>query len=885
VLTTLTHLASRIRALFRSRQLDEELEQELQSHLDMLTEDNVRRGLPLDEARREARLRIGSTDSLKESHREVRAMPTVDAMVQDVRFACRVIGKDRWFSLAVIAVLALGIGANAVGFTIVNTGFLKGMPLLDSDRLATPCRQVQAGPTCSIPYSEFETWRAGSSSFSNIEAYDGDVLNISDDRAFPEQVRGVFITPDLLGTLGLEPILGRNFVPSDNSKGAEPVVIIAHRLWQARFGGDPKVLGRVMRINGQPATIIGVMPERMNFPENHDLWAPWVPFHSESNDNRLDVVGKLRPGVTLEQAAAELTVISKRLAAAHPDASEDLVAIHVESFTEQSVGGGARTMFTLVMGGVSFLLLIACANVANMLLARSGYRAQEIAIRMTLGATRWRIVRQFLVESLLLGFIAGAVGLVLAGAGVHLFESVLQDSDKPYWLVFTIDYTVAGYIAAICVVTGAIFGVAPALQVTRVENVAASKENERGSLGSRRTRRLSSVLVVTELTLAVVLLAGAGLMTRSFFKLYSVQLGFNADDLVMFGMDLLEPTYRTAEDVRVFSEELESRVASIPGIESAAVTSGVPPQDRVERLLEIERPAPAPQEQPRFVSTAAITPSFLDVLGIPVIRGRNFTRTDGEPGAETVLINQRLADEFFPGEDPIGKRLRFTARRQTPDAPPQVWRTVIGVTPTIRQGSVRDAYLNAVVYVPFRQEPDNGAYLLVRSRLPLGAISNAVRSEVQAIDRNQPLRPAQTLEQWMARDRWLYRVFGGVFGILAIIALTLSSAGLYAVVAYAVMQRTNEIGLRMAVGAQRHEVVWLVLKRGLLQLGMGLAVGLAGALALSQVFVDFLVDIRPTDPGTLAAITFTLTIVCISACLLPARRAARIDPLVALHRE
>jgi predicted permease len=537
-------------------------------------------------------------------------------------------------------------------------------------------------------------------------------------------------------------------------------------------------------------------------------------------------------------------------------------------------------MFVVMMGAGCFVLLIACANVANLLLSRAGYRTREMAVRLSLGATRWRLVRQLVLESLVLGFIGGILGLLLASAGVSLFEAALQNgTGKPYWLIFAVDYRVVAYVAAICIGTAMLFGLAPALQLSKTASSDALKENARGSHGGRRITIWSSALVVTELTLAVVLLTGAGLLARSFVKMYSLNLGFAPDNLVMFGTDLLGNDYENPDAKRAFVDQLESGVAAIPGVEAAAVTTAVPPRHRTEAPLEIEG------QEPRLVSVVAITPRFFETLGVPLLRGRGFTARDGDAGAETVLVNERLAAQLFPGEDPLGKRVRFASRRPAAGRPPEAWRTIVGITPTIRQGSLQGGYLNAVVYTPYRQQPDGGAYLLVRSKLSPGAVSDAVRRTVRGIDPGQPLRPVQTLEQWMASERWPFRVFGGLLVILAIIALVLSSVGLYAVMAYAVANRTQEIGVRMAVGAQPRQVAWLVMRRGLWQLAIGLTLGTAGAFGLSRVLVGLLVDIQPGDPATVAGIAILLTTVSIAACLVPARRATRVDPTVALRSE
>jgi putative ABC transport system permease protein len=886
--TAFKHITARFRAFLGRADLDRDFDQELDSHVAMLTEDNIQRGMMPEEARRAALIRVGGRASLKEQHRDARGLAALETVVQDLRFSFRLIASERWFSAAAIVALALGIGVNATGFTIVNAAFLRGLPFEDAGRLYMLSWQPREGRRASVSQAELQDWRAQSRAFSGIAAFTDDAMNISDDRTWPQEVRGAQLTANAFDVLRQQPLLGRAFAPENERTGAEPVVIIGYDLWKNRYGSDPNVLGQTLRVNGQPATIIGVMPEGMKFPvENAELWVPFIPTAAQKQRSArpLGVFGRLNGNATRAAAQTELNGIAQRLAAAYPETNKDLVGVRVETFTERFVGGPARVMFLAMMGAVSLVLLIACANVANLLLSRSERRAREIAVRMALGATRIRIVRQLLLESVVLGFIGGGIGLLLAIAGVRLFDAAVQDPGKPFWIVFKADYVVFAYVAATCVLTAILFGLAPALHVSKTGSNQVLKEGGRGSVGSARARWLSGGIVVAELALSLVLLAGAGLMIRSFLNLYVLDVGFPTDHLITLRMQLPESKYGNADARLSFFERLESRIAAIPGVEAAAVTTGVPPFDGGERRLQIEGTTKDPEKQLPFVSIVTISPRFFDVVRVPLIRGRIFHAIDGAPGSETLIINQRLASEFFHGEDPIGRRLRFAQAETTQGKPANVWRTIIGVAPSIRQGSPQDAYLNAVVYLPYRQEAPGAASVMVRSALPPGSVMDAVRREVQAMDRDQPVFTIQTIDQMLAERRLPQRVFGSSFAIFAAIALVLSSLGLYAVMAYSVTQRTHEIGMRMALGAQGRQVIWLILKRGLVQLAMGLTLGLAGALALSRVLRGVLVEITPSDPVTFAAITILLTVVSTAACLVPAHRATRVDPLVALRAQ
>jgi predicted permease len=889
--TTVKELVARVLASSRSGDLDRDFAQELDSHLAMLVEDHLRRGMAPEQARRAALMRMGAPASLMEQHRTVRGLPAVGGMLQDVRFACRLLARDRWFAAAAMVTLALGIGLNAIGFTIVNAAFLRGLPFADANRLLVLGWREAGGLSYRFSLAELQDLRAGSHTFTGLAGFANAAINISDERALPEEARGTWVTANSFGVLRQLPLVGRDFGPHDDRIGADPVAILSYRVWKNRYGADPAVLGKTLRLNGQPATIIGVMPDGMNFPNNTEVWAPFIP--SEMQRQRgtpsLNVFGRLRDGVARAQAEAELNGIARQLATAYPEANTAAAAVFLETFTERYVGGPARTMFLTLMGAVSLVLLIACANVANLILSRAPDRARELAVRIALGATRWRVVRQLLIESIVLGCIGGSTGLLLADTGIRMVAAAVQDPDKPYWINFTVDYVVFGYVAAVCVLTGTLFGLAPALHVSKTDVNHVLKEGGRATAVSRRARWFSGTMVVAQLALTIVLLVGAGLMVRSFINLYNLDTGFRTENLMTLRMQLPAFKYPNPDARRAFYERLEPRVAAIPGVERVAITTVVPPFAAGQRPIEIEgRAAPTPDRRLPNVSTVTISPEFFETIGVTLVRGRSFQPSDGAPGAEAIIINEQVAANFFRAEDPIGKRVRFPALGRAPGPTASPWLTIVGISPIVRHGMPRPkggGGSNEVVYVPSRQDPPASASLLVRSLLPPASVMEAVRYTVQSIDRDQPVFAIQTLDQMLAQDRWPFRVFGALFGSLGLIALVLSSVGLYAVMAYVVSQRTQEIGVRMALGGDERRMYWLILRRGLAQLGIGLTLGLAGAVAVSQVMRTLLVEITPTDPITYVTITVVLTAVAIVACLIPARRATRVDPVVALRAE
>jgi predicted permease len=750
---------------------------------------------------------------------------------------------------------------------------------------------VKRGGQTSIPWVDFKDWRNQTRAFAGLGGWTGGNMNIADDRGMPEQARGTYMTANAFTVVGQRPLLGRDFGPEDEKRGADRAVILGYTIWRNRYGGDPNVVGKLTRINGEPAVIVGVMPEGMMFPQNSEIWAAFIP--NEQQERRtwrgLAAFGRVQHGTTRAAALAELDTLASRVKTEYPKDYEELGGMILETFNQRFNGGPIRAIFLSMMGAVVFVLLIACANVANLLLSRSASRAREVAVRLALGATRWRVVRQLLFESVLLGAIGGVLGLAIAVFGVRAFDAAVADSGKPYWIQFTIDYVVVGFLAGICLLTGILFGLAPALHVSRTNVHGVLKEGGRGNAGGGRVRWLTSTMVVVEVALTLVLLVGAGLMVRSFLNLYRVDIGMRTDRLLAMNLQLAGDKYQKPEARRAFYERLEPRLATIPGAEHVALTTSVPAFGVGRRPLEVDgRPAPKIEDAPT-VGAVTISPGFFDVAGVSVVRGRGFAEADGSPGAENVVINEQLAAEHFKNEDPIGKRIRFMQSAPQPGQPPPtpaVWRTIVGIVPNVRHTNIQDADSVAAAYLPWRQETPGFATVIMRSSVAPDTLMAAVRKEVQTIDPDQPVFNLRTMERMMQNLMWPYRVFGSLFTIFAFIGLMLSAVGLYAVMAYAVTQRTQEIGVRMALGAQGNQVTWMVLKRGLFQLGLGLAIGLAGGYFAGQALPSrILVRTTATDPWVFIAITLVLSIVAITACLVPARRAMRVDPLVALRAE
>jgi putative ABC transport system permease protein len=815
---------------------------------------------------------------------------------QDVLFALRLLVKNKWFTLVATVALALGIGVNAAVFTFVNAVLIRGLPFDDPDRImALSTRDTVRARDLGVSYLDYKDWRAGTKTFSALAAFTGATMNVSDEGRAPERFTGSYISANGFRLIGQAPLLGRDFLPDDDRPGAPAVVLLGSGVWKNRYGSDPSVIGKTIRVNDVPSVVIGVMPEGFKFPNNGDVWQPLstiVDLEKQKRNARgIQVMGRLAPGVTRQQATAELVAIGQALAQDYPDTNKD-VRPQVQTFNDRVTGGPIKPIFLSLMGAVVFVLLIACANVANLLLARSAHRSREVSVRVSLGASRWRIVRQLLVESVLLALISGVLGFGLSLIGIRLFDAATQDVGKPYWMEFTMDGTVFAYLAAICLGTGIVFGLAPALHVARTDVNEVLKEGGRSGSAGIRVRRWSSVLVTAELALTVALLAGAGFMMRNFLTLYRLDLGIETSNLLTMSLALPERKYPSIEQRLEFYRRLQERLESSGKFRTVSVASNAPMMGGFSRRLTVEGRPLAAGEQPPTVGMLTVDPRYFETLGLPLTRGRAFTSTDGSPGQETAIINSRFAEMFLRNEDPIGQRITLTidlagGAAPTGGVPMALTATVIGIVPNLRQRNIQEAQTDPVAYLPYRMDPRGFMVLLARSEGDPNALTPLLREELRAVDADLPLFNIRTMDQNLAQQRWPFRVFGTMFAIFAVIALVLSAVGLYAVTAYSVTQRTPEIGVRMALGAQSKQVAWLFLRRSLVQLSIGLVLGIGGALGVGKIFesANLLVQTNGRDPITIGSIGGILTLVALAAATWPANRATKLDPLVALRHE
>jgi predicted permease len=808
-------------------------------------------------------------------------------MKNDLRFALRMIVSNAWFSAAIVITLALGIGVNTTVFTLVNAVLFKPLALPGGERLVVVSNQnlTEANSRFGMSYPEFAEFRAQNKSFETLEAINQGQAIISETGNPPGRYRLGRISRGMFEMVHTPPVLGRGFTVADDKPGAESVVIIGYRVWQTRYAGARDVVGRVVRLSGQPATIVGVMPDGFKFPQNQEVWTPLVPTEDmQKRSHRvLQAFGVLRPGVSRDQAGLDLALIAKRIAASYPDTNKNIGAT-VQSFHQAFNGGHIRTIFLLMLGAVGFVLLIACANVANMMLARALSRRREISVRLAMGASRWQLIRQLLIESVLLSVLGGVLGLSLSQTGVKYFDLATLEV-RPHWIEFNLDYVVFGYFAAISILSGLLFGLVPALRASRVDLNVELKDGAR-TAGNVRGGRLAGGLVVFQFALTVVLLSGAGLMIRSFFKAQTLNEFVPAERIYAARVALPdnkgEPYADRGARMR-FYDELRRRLAVLPGVTHVATVSSLPETGASDRHIEIEGKPTVDVAHPLRAAMIVQSPGYLSMIGLPVQAGRDFTEQDGETGREAAVVTREFAAKYWPNQQAVRKRFRFVDR----DKPekPGAWISVVGVTGDLVQSPQnRDA--PPLVFIPHRQEGWGGMALLVRtgSASP-STLGRPIQAVIQELDRDLPVFDVSTVSEAVEKQRWFLVVFGTLFFSFACIGLLIASVGIYAVVAQAAARRTREIGIRMALGSTANGILGIMLLRGVKQLGAGLVLGLVGAYAATGMMKDILIRVSPQDPLVFVAVTALLVTVGLFACWLPARRAAALHPVQALREE
>ena len=884
----LAQLWRRARHYARREQFDRELAEEMRFHLEMKAEEYVAAGMSPEEARRAARRQFGNETRLRESSRETWGFASMETLLQDVRFGARVLAKHRGFTAVAVVTLALGIGANTAIFSVVNELLLRPLPFRDAGRLVMLWEVSPAGRRQnSTSRANFRAWREQGASFEGMAAFSDQRLNLS-GAGDPEEVSVQLATPELFRVLDVKPALGRALAEEDAGPDAPDVAVLSHGLWQRRFGGDPAVVGRSITLNGTPRTVVGVLPagfqwhikQRSSTGRPAEIWVPLaMPTEGVAARGRfLSVVARMKPGVTVEQAAAEMKTIAARLEQDAPQFNKGFGA-EVLPLREQFVGN-VRPALLILLGAVGFVLLIACANVANLMLSRAAAREKEIALRTALGASRMRVVRQLLTESLLLALMGSALGLLVAWWGISALVAI-SPRDVVNLQGVGLNLTVLGWTLAVSLLTGVIFGIAPALEATRLNLNDTLKEGGKGAGGpGARAGRLRSAFVVAEVALALVLLASAGLLVKSFFRLQKIDTGFETENVLTMVVSLPEGKYGEERQMVAFFRQVTERLRALPGVRAAGMVNYLPlyggPGSSTGFTVE-GRPAPPPGEEPG-TSVRVADAAYFEAMGIPLVRGRHFNEREGAEARRVALVSESMARQHFPGEDPVGKRISVDMFEQpTPTE-------IVGVVGDVRYDSLTDEAV-PTVYFPHPDLAYPFMTLVIRTAGDPSEVAAAARREVRAVDPEQAVADVRTMNQVMADTVGRARFNTLLFGLFAGLATLLAAVGIFGVMNYSVALRTREIGLRMALGAQPRRVLMLILRQGMFLTLVGVGLGLVGALTLTRVMSSLLFGVEATDPATFAAIVVLLTLVSLLACYVPARRATRVDPLNALRYE
>ena len=800
--------------------------------------------------------------------------------MNDLKFAFRQLLKNPGFTAVAVLTLALGIGANTAIFSVVNGVLLRPLPYPEPDRLIMIFESNPKGgsPKFSVAPPNFVDWRAQNQVFDNLAAVNVANYGLTGQDK-PERILGARVSASLFKVLGVLPALGRGFTSEEDRHGRHQVAILSQGLWERRFGRDPGILGKTITLDAESYTVVGVMPAGFQFPNAEtELWTPvaFAPYElSNRSGHTMTVIGRLKPNITVERAGAEMRTIARRLEAQYPESNKGWSVTFVP-LLEETVGGSQRTLLVL-LGAVGFVLLIACANVANLMLARSAARQKEFAIRAALGAGRIRVIRQLLTESLILASCGGVLGLLLAYWGIDIL-TLLKPANLPRVHEIKLDAWVLAFTGILSSLTGIVFGLAPALHASKRNLNEALKDGGRGSGQGLHGNRVRSLLVVSEVAFSLVLLISAGLMIRSFFLLRQVDPGFKPDRVLAMDMSLPNVKYPSVQERVRFVEQLLKRVEVLPGVQSVATVFGIPMSEIGGFIsLSVEgRPPPALGE-PSSAGYHQASPNYFRTLSMPILKGRGFTERDSTNAASVVIVSETLVRKFFPNENPLGQRITVGDGGPNPCE-------IVGVVCDVK-GSGLDAAVDAEMYLPMLQRCWGYVELVARTAGDPLAVANTVRDEVWALDKDQPLHNIRTLDQLVTNSVAQRRFAMLLLGIFAGVALVLAGVGIYGLMAYTVTQRTHEIGIRMALGAQTVDVLKLVIGRGMVLAGAGIAVGLPTAFGLTRLMSSLLFEIKPTDGVTFTSVVLILATIAVLACLVPARRAAKVDPMEALRYE
>jgi len=878
----LKDLFFRLRSVLRRGTVESEMEEELRFHSQRQLEKYLKAGMSGDSAQRQVRMDFGGLEQVKEECRDARGVSLLETLVQDLRYGWRTLLKSPGFAAAALFTLALGIGANTAIFSVVYGILLRPLPFWDASHLVLLNETTPRVGDVSVSYPNFQDWRSQSHSFAEMAAVNPVKFNMAGSNQ-PENIGGLAVSPNFLPMMGVRPVMGRGFTPDEEKAGAARVVLLSYALWQSRFGADPSAMGQTIRLDSQTVTIVGVLPQDFRWVEKCDVMEPmgvWAT-HNDSATNRGDrgdglVVGRLAAGVRMEQARAEMETLAAGLARAYPEAN-DQFGVNLRPLRE-AFSGDVRPAMLVLLGAAIFVLLVACANVANLFLMRGAVRAKEMALRIAIGASRRRIIRQILTESFLVALLGGVAGVCLAIAGIPAIARLIPP-DTLAGASVGMNGAVLLFSAGLVVLSMFVSGLAPALHSTSGDLQSELKEGGKTTSAGARNR-WRDLLATSEVALALILLVGAGLMMKSLYRLLAVDSGFRSEHVLKLEMDLRTAQYDKDPAVIAFWQQTLDRVRALPGVEWAALGTAIPlTGDHSRTDITVEGTVPKPGSFPH-PDIHIVSPDYEKTLGIRLLRGRGFTHADQENVPQVAMVNATVAQRLFPGADPIGKRFMFGH----PGTDPLKWVTIVGVVADTKMyGLANPGRLE--VYLPFRQATSNEMALLVKSGQEPTALVSAIRGIVTSIDKEQPIFRIATMQEVVNASVSTRRITLILLGLFSGLALVLAGIGIYGVISYSVAQREREIGIRMALGAQRADVLRLVLAQGGKISAAGIVIGSAASLGLTRLMAKLLYSVRAVDPATFAAVAVVLALITIVASYIPARRTLRVDPLIALRHE
>jgi putative ABC transport system permease protein len=881
-----------LRSLFQKRRVEQELNKEFQFHIDMEIEKNMRRGMSREEAHRTALRSFGGVEQVKEECRDVRAFELIETLWQDIRFGGRILIKNPGFTLVAVLTLALGIGANTAIFSVIYGVLLRPLPYQKDAQLVVLSQQAPKANVNNVPFSvkEFSDYKERNQTLESMVEYHS-MQFILLSKGEPERVQTGVVSAEFFDFLGVKPLLGRTFLPGEDQPGAEPVLILSYGYWQRSHGGDPSVVGKTFKMNDRAHTVVGVLPQIPQYPNENDVYMPTsaCPFRSSErtvqnrNARMVNVFGRLKPGATVDQAKGDILKIADQLRQEYPDSYPSNRGYSATlSPLREELTNRARPTLLILLGTAGLVLLIACANVANLALARLFQREREMAVRAALGAGRSRLIRQLLTESTLLSIAGGALGLLLATAGLKLLVAFAARFTTRAGEI-SIDGSVLLFTLIVSILTGLAFGAMPALSSEKNLITALKEGSGRSTMGARR-ERLRSLLLISQVAVSFMLLIVSGLLLRSLIKLQQVDPGFNPEKVLTMRISLNWSKYTEAGHVRAFFNPLLEKIKSQPGVTSAAVAFTFPlsssgPANRItgplNRQFQIEGKSTAEGELQPVADFRVVSPDYFQTLNVPLLKGRTFNDLDSEQAPKVALINRSLSRHRWGDEDPVGRRISLDNG--------ETWTTIVGVVGDVKQYGL-DKDSTDELYLPFAQNPAVTS-ILVRTVADPMSIAAQVREAVYSIDPEQPVAEVQTLEQVRESSLDAPRLTAILLGLFSGVALTIMATGIAGVMALSVSQRTHEIGIRMALGATQLDVLVMVLRQGMRLIVIGLSLGIAGALAATRLMSSLLFGIEPTDPLTFVAVSMVLITVAAISCLLPARRVTAIDPMIALRTD